>query len=171
MFCLGEVISLLALFFFSLPAYCILFSVSEEHGSDMTCHLLRCFLFFFPHLETSKWIKSAAVLKDARGPGFTSVVPNGLVFSTAHVHVLAHTHACLCVYAYFASFYFPSTVSTQSRRLWDYQSPFVFRREPSWLGGGLHWEPSGLYWSSFHSASSVLSTLWPKPFTLKGRGT
>lgn len=62
-------------------------------------------------------------------------------------HTPTHTHVdsfvCFC---FFSS---PSTVSTQSQRLWDYQSPFVFRREPSWLGGGLRWEPSGLYSKQF----------------------
>lgn len=91
------------------------------------------------------------------GHGFTSVVPNGFVFCTGqrvhmciYLHTRAHTHTrlglCVCVVCFFS---FLSTVSTQSQRLWDYQSPFVFRREPSWLRWGLHWEPSGLYSKQF----------------------
>lgn len=65
------------------------------------------------------------------------------------VRARTHTREALsvCVFCLFSSF--PSTVSTQSRHLWDYQSPFVFQREPSWLGGGLRWEPSGLYSKQF----------------------
>lgn len=71
----------------------------------MKCHLPQS--YFFSHLQTAKWIKSAAVLKHALGPGFTSVVPNGFVFfywwMTARVCACTHMRIdlCVCVFCLF----------------------------------------------------------------------
>lgn len=114
-----------------------------------------------------------AVLKHALGPGFTSVVPNGFVFCTFEwwcmcicFHAHMHGFECMCILPFFS---FPSTVSTQSQRLWDYQSPFVFRREPSWLGGGLRWEPSGLYSKQFPLRLPCPLHIVTKAIYFKGR--
>lgn len=162
---------------FKLPAHCVLsFSFSAGFGSDMTGHLPQTFFYyyyFFSHFQTAKWIKSAAVLKHALGPGFTSVAPNGFVFCTCEwwcmcicLHAHIHGFECMCILPFFT---FPSTVSTQSQRLWDYQSPFVFRREPSWLGGGLRWEPSGLYSKQFPLRLPCPLHIVTKAIYFKGR--
>lgn len=97
------------------------------------------------HFQTAKWIRSAAVLKLVLEPDFSSALQSSCIF-VEHMYLFAHTRALLFyVHVHFAFSSFSSTVLTQSQHLWDYQSPFVFRREPSWLGGGLRWEPSGLY--------------------------
>lgn len=179
LFCLDVVIkgNPIACQFLDCQPHCVLsFSFSAGFGSDMTCHLPQPFWFFFAHFQTAKWIKSAAVLKHALGPGFTSMVPNGFVFCTwmtTHVYVLVHIHAWFWVYVFFL-FFLPffssrSTVSTQSQRLWDYQSPFVFRREPSWLGGGLRWEPSGLYSKQFPLRLPCPLHIVTKAIYFKGR--
>lgn len=166
-------------------------------GNPIACHLLNCqptvfhfllvqgrtltwrvtycsLFFFFAHLQTAKWIKSAAVLKHALGPGFTSVVPNGFVFSAGerlHMYMClhAHAHGSVCMRILPFSLFHPLCR----------HNPSVYEIIRAHLcSGGSHLgseEAStgnhlGSTQSSFHSASSVLSTLWPKLFILKGGG-
>lgn len=97
----------------------------------------------FIHFQTSEWIKSSVVLKFALEPSFSPMVSPSCVLFWLKYWWCVCTHTCAGVFPFC---FFPSTVSTQSQHLWDYQSPFVFRREPSWLEWSLRWEPSGFYW-------------------------
>lgn len=127
------------------------------------------FFFFLVYFQTAKWIKSAAVLKHALGPGFTSMVPNGLcllyLWKTAHTRIAF----CVCVFNLFSLF------CPLCRH-----NPSVYEITRAYLCfGGSHLGSEdasagnhlGSTQSSFHSASSVLSTLWLKLFTLKGGRT
>lgn len=147
--------------YLQLQTQCFFFSFRLWHEVSPTTGSV--FLFIF---QTAEWIKSAAV-KSAHGPGSTSLLPNGFVFLclwlTAHVfgfaHRHTHTHGPSVFMLYAFLFFLPTSVSTRSRHLWDYWSPFVFQREPSWLKVVLRREPSGLYSTFPHHILTIAFNL------------
>lgn len=128
------------------------------------------------YCQTAMWIKSAAVLKHALGSGFTSVVPNGFVFCTcdwsvciclhAHMHSFAYAVCAYCLFSLFRPLcrHNPSVYEITRAHLCSGGSHLG--AEEASAGNHL-----GSTQCSFHSAFAVRSTLWRKPFTLKGGET